>query len=119
MREGHRLRLYCFPHAGAGASCFSRWPTIFGPDMEVVPVPLPGRGNRRGERRIVDPDALLDHLFSTLGPPPWGPCVMYGHSLGALAAYALARALGGAESSSPMLVAVGACRPPTGAVPGL
>lgn len=119
MREAHRLRLFCFPHAGAGASCFSRWPAVLGPDIEVVPVTLPGRGARRGERRVVDPDALLGHLFSMLGPPPWGPYVMYGHSLGALVAYTLARALKGAEASSPMLVAVGAGRPPATPVPML
>jgi surfactin synthase thioesterase subunit len=119
MREAHRLRLYCFPHAGAGTSCFGRWPAIVGPDIEVVPVTLPGRGTRRREPRVTDPDTLLDHLFSTLGPPPWGPCVLYGHSLGALVAYTLARALGRAGSASPLLVVAGASRPPAAPVPVL
>jgi surfactin synthase thioesterase subunit len=117
MREARRLRLYCFPHAGAGASCFGRWPALFGPDVEVVPVALPGRRAGGRERRVGDPDTLLDHLSSTLRLPS-GPCVLYGHSLGALVAYTLARMLGDA-GSPPLLVAVGASRPPAPPVPWL
>src|SRR5438128_2230867 len=51
------LRLFCFPHAGGGASMFRSWPDALPPDIEVCPVQLPGRESR-----------LLEPSFSQLSP---------------------------------------------------
>ncbi|WP_079127448.1 thioesterase II family protein [Streptomyces sp. TP-A0874] len=115
MSPGQRLKLYCFSHAGAGVSGFGRWRTRVGPDVDIRPVPLPGRDHRRRERRITDRRMLLADLLRTLGPPPSGPYVLYGHSLGGLVAHTATRALEEAGMNPPVLVVVGASPPPDAA----
>ncbi len=41
-----RLRLFCFPNAGGGASAYIPWIGALAPTIEVHPVQLPGRENR-------------------------------------------------------------------------
>ncbi|MCF6525786.1 thioesterase II family protein [Streptomyces sp. JJ36] len=110
------MRLYCFPHAGAGVSAFRRWPASLGPKVQTVPVLLPGRDARRREPRITGRRALLADLLRHHGPLPQPPYVLYGHSLGGLIAYAVARSLEQAGRPGPSLVAVGACPPPDATV---
>ncbi|MEV5437246.1 thioesterase domain-containing protein [Streptomyces sp. NPDC052682] len=111
------MRLYCFPHAGAGVSAFARWPELLGPKTEVVPVLLPGRDARRRETRITGRRALFADLLRHHGPVPATPYVLYGHSLGGMVAYTVARALEQAGRPAPSLVVVGACPPPDARVP--
>ncbi|MEV5514626.1 thioesterase domain-containing protein [Streptomyces flaveolus] len=118
MTAGQRgtrpVRLYCFAHAGAGTSSFEGWAGRAGPDVEVVPLPLPGRGGRAKEPAITGREALLADLmghFTAAAPPE--PFALYGHSLGAMVAYTVTRALHEAGLPGPVLLAVGACPPPT------
>ncbi|GAA4688800.1 alpha/beta fold hydrolase [Streptomyces chumphonensis] len=108
--------LYCVPHAGAGTSAFARWSASLGRGVEPRPVLLPGRDRRRREPRVTGARALFADLLRHNGPPPQGPYVLYGHSLGGLVAYSVARALHRAGRPGPALVAVGACPPPDAAV---
>ncbi|MEU9921443.1 thioesterase domain-containing protein [Streptomyces griseoluteus] len=112
MQDGRPMRLYCFPHAGAGIAAFGRWPHGTGPGIRTEPVLLPGREARRREPRITAVRPLLVDLLRHHGRPPDGRYVLYGHSLGALVAYTVARAVHRAGLPEPALVAVGACPPP-------
>jgi surfactin synthase thioesterase subunit len=92
--EAARLTLVCLPHAGAGASSFARWPALVGPDVRVVRAQLPGREEVAREepvRRVADAVAGLGPDVARLAAT--GPVALYGHSMGALVAYELARAL--------------------------
>lgn len=85
-------QLVCIPHAGAGASSFNRWPALFGPEIGVVRVQLPGREDVAALpplRRVGEAVAVLRRECAELA----GPLAIYGHSMGALIAYELARAL--------------------------
>ncbi|MGD6755238.1 thioesterase II family protein [Streptomyces sp. BH105] len=114
------VRLFCFGHAGAGVSSFGRWQQRCGPGVEVVPLALPGRANRRREPRVTDRAALLDDLLGTVGAAAEsGPYALYGHSLGALVAHTLTRALLDAGLPAPRLLAVGACHAPGTAAPAV
>jgi medium-chain acyl-[acyl-carrier-protein] hydrolase len=91
-RSTPRLRLLCLPNAGAGASTFRAWSASIPEDIEVLPVQLPGREERLSER----PFDNLPELIEALGPAiePWledVPFAIYGHSMGALIAFELAR----------------------------
>ena len=46
-----RLRLFCVPQAGCGAWSFHGWSQHLPPDVEVMPVELPGRNSRMGESK--------------------------------------------------------------------
>ncbi|WP_405512265.1 thioesterase II family protein [Streptomyces canus] len=83
--------LFGFHHAGGGVSSFSGWQRALGPGVDVVPVALPGRGQDGRSPRYVDLDSLTEALAEDLGPGLSGRHVLYGHSMGALIAYRLAR----------------------------
>ncbi|WP_441251005.1 thioesterase II family protein [Kitasatospora sp. McL0602] len=89
-REDVGLRMLCFPYAGGAASTYVRWQRLLGPDVRVLPVQLPGREGRMAEKRFTNLPALIDDLDEELGPELEHPHVLFGHSMGALIAFALA-----------------------------
>lgn len=106
------VRLYCFAHAGAGVSAFNGWARSLGPDVETVPVLLPGRERRRREARLTHRAALVAELLDQVRPQPGQPFILYGHSLGAMVAHTLTQALDEQDRPLPALLALGACPPP-------
>jgi medium-chain acyl-[acyl-carrier-protein] hydrolase len=85
------LRLLCFHHAGGTASYFREWAEDVPPDVEVCAIQLPGRESRFGEPLIADLPTLLEPLSRAVLPLLDRPYVLFGHSLGALVAFELAR----------------------------
>lgn len=90
---GAHLRLVCFPHAGSGAFGFRNWPRYLPRDVEVCAVQLPGRENRLMEPPICSLPQLVSQLVAVLEPVLKRPFALFGHSMGALVAFELARAL--------------------------
>ena len=85
------MRLYCLPHAGAGAAAYREWPDRLAPAVEVVPVRLPGRETRAREplaRSVAELVADAESQVDT-----GGPFALFGHSMGALVAYELTHTL--------------------------
>jgi medium-chain acyl-[acyl-carrier-protein] hydrolase len=87
------LRLLCFHHAGGSASLFRAWPDLMPPDIDVWAVQLPGRGARIGEKPIHSMARLIPILIEALVPDAGPPLALFGHSLGAGIAFAMAAAL--------------------------
>jgi len=85
------LRLFCFPYAGGSPYAFRSWPAACPPEVDVYPVHLPGRGRRFAEPSHTRLDALLDDLSRDLQEAVDRPFVLFGHSLGAIVAFELAR----------------------------
>lgn len=86
-----RLRVFCFPYAGAGASIYNGWSAALPAGVEVCAIQLPGR-----ERRILEPPlkqipALVDALEPVLAPLLDKPFVFFGYSMGTRIALALAQ----------------------------
>jgi len=92
-RPGARMRLLCFPHAGAGASAFAEWPALLPHDIELLAVQLPGREGRVGENPVANTGALVRSLGQAIRPYLSLPIAFFGHSGGALLAFEVARAL--------------------------
>jgi surfactin synthase thioesterase subunit len=92
-RGDAKLRLFCFHHAGVGASVYRHWGFDLPPTVEVAAIQLPGRGNRFTEPPIADIPLLVDALASNLAPHLEGRFAFFGHSMGAVLAYELAHAL--------------------------
>ena len=88
-----RLRLFCFPFAGGNAALFRPWQAILGPEIALSAVQLPGRGARVFEPPYVDLDLLVAALQQQIRPWLDRPFAFFGHSLGALVAFELTRAL--------------------------
>jgi len=92
-RPDAAVRLFCFPYAGAGASAFRDWHRHIPGNIEVIGVQLPGRENRFHEphhTRLADLIAPLKQMVTQLADKPF---FFFGHSLGALVAFELARVL--------------------------
>jgi surfactin synthase thioesterase subunit len=86
------VRLFCLPHAGAGASAYRDWPARLTPDVEVVPVRLPGRETRRREPLARSVTELVADVVPQLLAVD-RPVALFGHSMGALLAYELTHTL--------------------------
>jgi len=104
-------RLFCFPHAGAGTSSYVAWSAELAPDIEVTAVCPPGRERHIGALPHHAMAPLIDALLPVIRPRLRPPYAFFGHSLGALVAFALALALE-QEGSGPERLLVSSAVPP-------
>lgn len=86
-----RATLYAFPHAGAGAAAFRLWPGDVGDELAIRAIQLPGRENRLAEPPLTDFAAVVSALLPELLAEARPPYLFFGHSLGALLAFEIAR----------------------------
>jgi len=90
-RPEAELRLFCFPFAGGGASAYRQWAPDLPPGIDLCPVQYPGRETRIRERPVTRLAALVDQAAAGLASLLDRPYCFFGHSMGALVAYELAR----------------------------
>lgn len=88
-----QMRLFCFPYAGGTAALFRSWPENLPADVEVVAVQLPGRLSRHNHAPFTRLAPLLHALEAALLPYLNEPFAFFGHSMGALISFELARQL--------------------------
>ncbi|RVK17017.1 thioesterase II family protein [Sinorhizobium meliloti] len=103
------LRLICFPPAGAGAAFFYPFKLLAPSWLSIEPVELPGRGARFGERPLRSVDALADDLCRRIRVVGDFPCAFFGHSFGALLAFAVAQRQ---CTRAPLALFISACPAP-------
>lgn len=106
------MRLFCFPFAGGGARAFQAWPDHLPRDVEVWAVQLPGREGRFKEPPYVRLADLVADLVDAIAPHTDIPHALFGHSMGALVAFTLARQLRRARLRGPELLLVSGRRAP-------
>jgi medium-chain acyl-[acyl-carrier-protein] hydrolase len=108
------VRLFCFPYAGGGDSIFRSWQRVLADMIEVCPVQLPGRGARTTESPCTNINQLVRDAGQALVPYIDKPFALFGHSMGALIAFELARHLRREYSTQPVHLFVSArCSPQT------
>jgi len=105
--SGSAVRLVCFPHAGGAASYFFPWSQALTPQVEVIAVQYPGRQDRRLEKTVDTITALAGHIAAAVPSRIEGPYAFFGHSMGAILAYEVARLLEPAGTGPVRLVASG------------
>jgi len=88
-----RCRLFCLPYAGGSAMAFREWHQFIPPTVELCPIELPGRWSRRHEPMPHEMSVLGERMAEELAEFWDLPIVLFGHSMGGLAAFELARAL--------------------------
>lgn len=106
-----RGRLFCLPYAGGGAAAFRDWPPAL-PGLEIVLVRLPGRESRFAEPPLARIEPLVDELAVAVAPRLDRPFALFGHSMGALVAFELARRLRRDALPQPSRLFVSASRAP-------
>ncbi len=114
LRRGHpdpAMRLFCLPYAGGSALVYRRWIGLLPQAVEVLPIELPGRWSRIQEPAHVRVASLAEEMVCGLAPLLDRPYVLFGHSMGALLAYEMARRLD-AQGLGPRQLIVSARRAP-------
>lgn len=113
-RPAARVRLYCFPFAGGGATVYRGWPRDLPPDVEVWPVQLPGREGRIQETPFDHVEPLVAGFLEAMEDDLGGgrSFALFGHSMGTLLVYEVARALRRQGRSLPVHLFVSAHRAP-------
>jgi medium-chain acyl-[acyl-carrier-protein] hydrolase len=96
-----RLRLFCLPYAGGSATVYRAWLDALPAGVEVCPVELPGRGARITERPFDRLAPLADAVAQALRPHLDRPFAIFGHSMGAVLGFELARRLRAREGLVP------------------
>lgn len=107
-----RIRLYCFPYAGGNAFHFLPWQTTLGPTIEVCAVQLPGRGERLGEAPYKSLPALIETVAAVIARQDPGPFAFFGHSLGGLIAFEVARYCKRINLTRPVRIFASGCDAP-------
>jgi medium-chain acyl-[acyl-carrier-protein] hydrolase len=114
LDQKSNLRLFCFPYAGGGDSIFRKWPKRLSGGIEVCPVELPGRGARIMEPPFTELVPLVCAASLALAPHLDKPFAFFGHSMGALICFELARQLRRDYNLQPVhLFVSGRCSPQT------
>lgn len=113
IRENETGKLFCFPHAGAGATVYAVWGRYMPENVSLYPVLYPAREQRRNEPF---PDKLRNLAKRIAGENKEifteRPFVFYGHCEGGIIAYETAVALKELYGISPKLLAVSGANPP-------
>lgn len=96
-----RLRLFCLPFAGGGSPFYSRWQSGFPAEIEVCALDLPGHQRRVQEPAFRRAGPLVEAIADGIAPYLDLPFAFFGHSMGALLAFELARTLRRASGPAP------------------
>jgi medium-chain acyl-[acyl-carrier-protein] hydrolase len=92
--SGSRVRLFCFPYAGGGAAAYFAWPSLLRPKgVNACPIQLPGREMRFGEVPVTVMHELTAKICDGIEPYLDLPFSFFGHSMGTLIAFEVAREL--------------------------
>jgi medium-chain acyl-[acyl-carrier-protein] hydrolase len=111
--EGDAARqLFCFAHAGGGPSFFRSWRAPLAPEIAVRRVLLPGRESRLEEPPFRHITELVGPLCAALEPYLDQPYALFGHSMGAVVAFEVARWFSGSSRPGPACLIVSGRRAP-------
>ncbi|MGP3632316.1 thioesterase II family protein [Streptomyces sp. 24-1644] len=105
-------RILCLPYAGGGGSVYESWTKTIPAHVDVWVPDLPGREHRMLDEPVEDLHELVAALADALGEDPV-PTSLFGHSLGSLVAFELARELEARSLPVRCLVASGMSAPRT------
>ena len=111
-RSKATMRLFCLPFAGSGAGPFRPWAQLLPPDVELCILQLPGRETRLRETPYANMASLIQALVTAIASVLDRPYALFGHSMGALVAFELTRALRRQNRDAPAHLFVSGRRAP-------
>ncbi|MEM6402089.1 MAG: thioesterase II family protein [Cyanobacteria bacterium P01_D01_bin.116] len=106
------LRLFCFPYAGGSSLVFRTWAASLPENIEICPVELPGRGTQMKSPPFIRMEALVNEITPILLPYLDKPFAFFGHSMGGMVSFELARHLRKEYGKEPVQLFVSASRAP-------
>jgi medium-chain acyl-[acyl-carrier-protein] hydrolase len=107
-----RMRLFCFPYAGGSAIIYRTWPDLLTSSVELCAINLPGRGARLREAPFTRVSVLVREIATAIRPFFDKPFAFFGHSMGALISFELARQLRLENQAAPVQLFLSGCKAP-------
>jgi len=104
--EKAEMRLFLFPYAGGSPAVFGKWLAEFDVYIETFIAHYPGRGSRHNEQPIQRIATLVEKFAQAIQPFLDKPFAFFGHSVGGLIAYELAKPI------KPHALFISGCRAP-------
>jgi medium-chain acyl-[acyl-carrier-protein] hydrolase len=95
------FRLFCFPYAGGGSITYRAWVDSLPDSIELGLILLPGRETRLSEPAFKQVAPLVQVLARVLQPHLVKEFAFFGHSMGAIITFELARQLRRLQGLSP------------------
>ena len=86
------VRLFCLHHAGGSAQMYRDWQRQL-PEIDLRAIELPGRGRRLAAPLLSTVVDMAATTATSIGPLMDRPFAVFGHSMGALVGFELARRL--------------------------
>ncbi|MEV0578309.1 alpha/beta fold hydrolase [Streptomyces sp. NPDC050392] len=105
-------RLICLPYSGAGRSAFRGWERQLPADTELLVWVPPGREHRSEEQPYTSMAAAAAELLAALRRLDPLPYTLFGHSMGAMAGYALCAAAEAGAAPRPHRLVLSGCAAP-------
>ena len=105
-------RLFCLPYAGGSAAAYRGWRGRLPAGLELCALELPGRGGRLGEPAVPRLGRLVEMIADGIAAGLDRPYALFGHSMGGLLAFELARSLRRRGLRPPERVFISAMAPP-------
>ena len=112
INHAAKVRLFCFPYAGGSSAIFYGWNNYISPAVEMCSVQLPGREGRLTMPPYTSMRPLVQAVGNAILPFLDKPYVLFGHSLGGLIAFELARYLYDLGVPRPLSLLVSAAEAP-------
>ena len=105
-------RLFFFPHAGGAPSGFRAWAEALAPQVQVFIVALPGREGRFHETPLTRFEEIVVPVATAVASLDARPFALFGHSMGSMLAFEVARQLRRSARRLPAaLIVSGRCAP--------
>ena len=83
------IRLFTLAYAGGNAYIYNSWKKSLQPQIELIPIELPGHGARIAEPLVSDTQSIVNDIWQHIQPYFQDQCpfAFFGHSMGSILAF--------------------------------
>ncbi|TKI55058.1 thioesterase [Brevibacillus antibioticus] len=107
------IKLFAIPYAGSSANFYLKWKRALLPEVEIVPLELPGRGSKIKERPFTCLQEAIEDLLEKIERESSSqPYALFGHSMGNLLAFELMHRIRKEKLPLPICAFLSGRRPP-------
>lgn len=99
-----RINVFCLPFAGGSKYSYKGYQRYTPPNLNLIPLDIPGRGERFQESVVTNIYDVVEDLFGRIKDQLHQPYALYGHSMGGLLSYLLTRRIQEAGLDLPCLL---------------
>ena len=112
-KHSDEVNLICFPYAGGSKYSYRSFEAVIPRGINLIPLELPGRGDRVNERLLIDINAMVEDLLGQMNRYTNKPYILYGHSMGGILAYLVAKRISNDNIHLPECLVITGCEGPS------